>query len=75
MRSIICAAALALAITTAGAEEDSWSANFVLRGCNPEANQFLWGRCLGMVEGLAFTWCARIPKGVTKVQTVRVVVR
>jgi hypothetical protein len=33
MRAIICAALLALAITTAGAEEDLWSAGYQLTGC------------------------------------------
>jgi Rap1a immunity proteins len=88
---LIGAAALALTITTAGAEEEDYSsANVMLPYCKAyinetaQANPRAVGFCEGMIGTLAFmsgflknypTLCIEFPSGVTLPQTAGVIVR
>jgi hypothetical protein len=80
MRAFICGALLALATTTAGAEEDRYSPNYWLPYCKAfistnNRDPLSQGICVGRIEGVAFASCANIPDAVTRGQIVRVVVR
>jgi Rap1a immunity proteins len=90
MRSILCAAMLALTVTMAGAEEN-YSANYWLPHCKEVVEQRpidegLFGLamfCAGLVQGVAVMAlnapeagrCAKLPRYVSRQQLVRVVVR
>ncbi len=53
---LLLGAALALAVTAAqAAEEGIDSANYILPGCKLSSSSFLYGRCAGIVEGVAQT--------------------
>ena len=78
MRSIICGALMALAITTAGAEDKYNSAEFMLPHCKlaltDRAEQsFLAGMCVGSIRAIArlaatpraSALCAALPDSVT----------
>jgi Rap1a immunity proteins len=77
--ALLAAAALALTVTAAGAEEDIYSANHMMQGCrafirSPSAESFLAGRCAGVIEAIGYadaSVCS--PKGVTTGQAARVV--
>ncbi len=81
MRSILFGiAALALAVTTASAEDFKHSANYFMPHCRnlisaTPPGSFLEGRCGGIIEGINYmdgSVCS--PKEVTGEQLVRVVV-
>jgi hypothetical protein len=90
MRSILCAAMLALSTTAANAQMDSLSANAVLPGCikfgtpSKDPDESLrTGLCVGTVTTLILTlqsktagpFCIRFPRGATFQQAVQIVVR
>jgi hypothetical protein len=84
MRAIICGALMALAITTASAQQTLFSANSVLPGCKAvfEEGRGLGrqdtGYCVGAINALTFlapTECVEIPDGATFLQVLLVVVR
>src|SRR5215468_2229107 len=83
-RAIICGALMALAITTASAQQSLFSANSVLPGCKAvfEEGRGLGrqdtGYCVGAINALVFlapTECIEIPDGVTFLQILVVVGR
>jgi Rap1a immunity proteins len=89
MRSIICAALLALAITAAGAVEDPintspYVTTAILDDCDALADGrggesiFYGVLCRGIISGLAYGaeygHCLAFPRGVTREQAIRVVV-
>ena len=51
MKAIIGGALMVLTITTAHADEDRRSGNYVLRYCKPHLD-FGYGRCMGMIEAV-----------------------
>jgi len=82
--AFICGALMALAITTASAQQSLFSANSVLPGCKAvfEEGRGLGrqdtGYCVGAVNALTFlspTECVEIPDGVTFLQILQVIVR
>lgn len=82
--AIICGALMALAITTASAQQSLFSASSVLPGCKAvfEEGRGLGrqdtGYCVGAISALAFlapTECVEIPDEVTFLQILLVVVR
>jgi hypothetical protein len=84
MRTAICGALMALAITTASAQQSLFSANSVLPGCKAvfEEGRGLGrqdtGYCVGAINALTFlspTECIEIPDEVTFLQILLVIVR
>jgi hypothetical protein len=91
MKSIMTAALMVLAITTAGAAEDPrFSANYLFPDCKAFAEEppgsplnFRMGRCAGIIEGLVYLrdnssalgFCVAFPATVSLSQAARVVVR
>jgi hypothetical protein len=83
MRTIICSALMALAVTTADAQQTLFAANSVLPGCKAvfEDGRGLGrqdtGYCVGAINALTFlapTECIEIPDGVTFLQVLLTVI-
>ena len=73
-------AILLVALTMPASAEDINSANYILPGCKGSLGTQMWeqGRCAGFIEGLGYGVGGRdfcLPKGVTTVQSVAVVIR
>jgi hypothetical protein len=89
MKAIVVSAFMGTAIMTSVAAQDVDSANYLLSDCEAAigssrvGNGFNEGYCLGVVAGLASIGgsltggprCLNIPKGITRGQMLRVVVR
>ena len=85
MKSILAGALLALAVTTARAQDDDInSANFMLPHCRAlvarESSNFVFqGVCVGTIDSLQYVrpliGCADIPNGVTADKAINVIIR
>jgi hypothetical protein len=85
MRAILVGTMLALAVTTAGAQDDDInSANFMVPHCRAlvarESSNFLFqGVCVGTIDSLQYVrplmGCADIPNGVTADEAINVIIR
>jgi hypothetical protein len=88
MKAIITTALMALTVSTASAEPDYFSANYVLPGCKKNvaeggrstADEYshIMGFCLGVIYALGprvWAGCVNAPNGLTLQQEARVVVR